>query len=147
MFTMLCSFQVYSKMIQLYIQIHIHLLFRIFSHIGHKLLSRVPSSIQQVLLVFVVQLLSCVQFFVTPWTAAYQAPLSSTPFCSLFKFMSIECMVLSIFPELSRTLLYFMPAVIPKTPSFSLCQLFRSFRVFWIGLSGFLGPQVVFFCD
>ena len=37
-----------------------------------------------------VQLLSPVQFFVTPWTAARQASLSNTNFWSLFKLMSIE---------------------------------------------------------
>ena len=38
----------------------------------------------------VVQLLSGVQFFATTWTAACQAPLSSTISQSLLKFMSIE---------------------------------------------------------
>ena len=38
----------------------------------------------------VVQLLSCVQFFETPWTAAHQASLSFTISWSLFKLMSIE---------------------------------------------------------
>ena len=37
-----------------------------------------------------VQSLSCVQFFVTPWTAAYQASLSITNSQSLPKLMSIE---------------------------------------------------------
>ena len=37
--------------------------------------------------IVVVQSLSCVQLFVTPWTVAHQAPLSSQ---SLLKFMSIE---------------------------------------------------------
>ena len=37
-----------------------------------------------------VQLLNGVQFFVTTWTAARQAPLSSTISQSLLKFMSIE---------------------------------------------------------
>ena len=38
----------------------------------------------------VVQLLSCVQLFVTPWTAAHQASLSITSSRSLLKPMSIE---------------------------------------------------------
>ena len=38
----------------------------------------------------VVQLLSHVQLFVTPWTAAHQDPLSSTISQSVLKFMSIE---------------------------------------------------------
>ena len=37
-----------------------------------------------------VQLLSCVQLFATPWTAAHQASLSITNSCSLLKLMSIE---------------------------------------------------------
>ena len=37
-----------------------------------------------------VQLLSCVQLFATPWTAARQASLSSTSSQSLFKLVSIE---------------------------------------------------------
>ena len=43
-------------------------------------------------IVVVVQLLSCVQFFVTPGTAACQAP---PPSPSLLRFMSIEPLVLS----------------------------------------------------
>ena len=42
----------------------------------------------------VVQLLSCTQFFATPWTVANQAPLSSIIFQSLLKFMSFESMML-----------------------------------------------------
>ena len=38
----------------------------------------------------VVQLLSCVQLFATPWTAAHQASLSFTNSWSLLKLMSIE---------------------------------------------------------
>ena len=37
-----------------------------------------------------VQLLSCVQLFMTPWTAAHQASLSITNSQSLLKLMSIE---------------------------------------------------------
>ena len=45
--------------------------------------------------VAVVQSLSCVRFFATPWIAAHQAPLSSTISWSLLKFMSIESVMLS----------------------------------------------------
>ena len=42
---MLCSFQVYSKVIQLYI--YIYILFRFFSIIGYeKILSIIPCAIQ-----------------------------------------------------------------------------------------------------
>ena len=44
--------------------------------------------------IFVVQLLSCVWFFATPWTAAYQASLSFTISQSLLKHMSIESVML-----------------------------------------------------
>ena len=44
---------------------------------------------------FVVQSLSCVWFYVTSWTAAFQAPLSFTSSWSLLKFMSIESIMLS----------------------------------------------------
>ena len=43
----------------------------------------------------VVQLLSCVRLYATPWTAARQASLSSTISQSLFRFMSIESVMLS----------------------------------------------------
>ena len=43
--------------------------------------------------VAVVQFLSCVWFFAAPWTAAHQAPLSSTVSQSLLKFMSTESMM------------------------------------------------------
>jgi len=43
----------------------------------------------------VVQLLSCVRLFVTPWTATHQASLSFTISRSLLRFMSIELMMQS----------------------------------------------------
>ena len=43
----------------------------------------------------VVQSLSCVQLFLTSWTAARQAPLSSSDSQSLLKFLSIESVMLS----------------------------------------------------
>ena len=45
--------------------------------------------------IWVVQLLSHVQFFVNPWTAAHQASLSFTISQSLLNFISIELMILS----------------------------------------------------
>ena len=42
-----------------------------------------------------IQSLSLVQCFVTPWTAARQAPLSSTNSWNLLKFMSMESVMLS----------------------------------------------------
>ena len=43
--------------------------------------------------VVAVQSLSCVRFFTTPWTAACQAPLSSTFSQSLLKYKSIESVI------------------------------------------------------
>ena len=47
------------------------------------------------IIVVVVQSLSCVWLFATPWTAAHQAYLSSTISQSLLKFMSIELVMLA----------------------------------------------------
>ena len=47
------------------------------------------------LFAFVVQSLSCVQLFATPWTAAHQASLSFTISLSLLKLMSVESVMLS----------------------------------------------------
>ena len=46
--------------------------------------------------IVVIQSLSHVLIFVTSWTAAHQAPLSSTLTRSLFKFVSIELVMLTI---------------------------------------------------
>ena len=62
--------------------------------------------------VVVVQLLSHVRLFVTPWTAAHQAFLSFTIFWSLPKFMSIESVMPSNYLILS----------FPSPPAFSLSQ-------------------------
>ena len=64
------------------------------------------------LYVVVVQSLSCVQFFVTPWTAGHQSPLSFTISQSLLRFKSIELYV-GIFPLILFThnkifILYFI---------------------------------------
>ena len=51
----------------------------------------------------VVQSLSRVQLFVTPWTAAQQASLTFTISWSLLKLMSIEPVMLYIFNSLEMT--------------------------------------------
>ena len=56
--------------------------------VNHWTIREVPSSVANV-----VQLLSCIQLFVTPWTAAWQASLSFTISRSLLKLMSIEVMM------------------------------------------------------
>ena len=68
-------------------------------------------------LLIVVQLLSCVQLFATPWTAACQASLSFTISWSLLKLMSIE----SVMP--SNHLILCCPLLL-------LPSVFSSFRVF-----------------
>ena len=63
-----------------------------------------------------VQLLSCVQLFATPWTAACQAPLSTINSWSLLKLMSIQ----SVTP--SNHLILCCPLLLPPS-------LFPSIRV------------------
>ena len=61
----------------------------------------------------VVQLLSCVRFFVTPWTAASQASLSFTISQNLLKLMSIVSVMLSKHLILCCPLLL-MPSIFPS---------------------------------
>ena len=69
--------------------------------------------------VMVVQLLSqCVQLFMTPWTAAHQAPLSSTISQSLLRCMSIESVMLSNHLILCCPLLL-LPSIFPSIRVFS----------------------------
>ena len=70
-----------------------------------------------VVVVVVVESLSCVWFFVTPLTAACQASLSFTISWSVLKFMSIEWVMLS-------------NHLIPCCPLFLLPSIFPSIRVF-----------------
>ena len=73
--------------------------------------------LQTILQVVVLQLISHVQHFVTPWTAAHQAPLSFTISWSLLKLMSIE----SVRP--SNHLIICLPLLF-------LSLIFPSIRVF-----------------
>ena len=65
-----------------------------------------------------VQSLSCVQFFVTPWTAACQASLSTTNSWSLLKLMSIESVMPSNHLILGHPLLL-LPSIFPSISIFS----------------------------
>ena len=65
----------------------------------------------------VVQLLNCVQLFVTPWTAAHQISLSLTTSQTLPKFMSIETVMLSNHLILCCPLL--SPSIFPSLRVFS----------------------------
>ena len=65
-----------------------------------------------------VQLLSRVQLFATPWTAAHQASLSFTISKSLLKLVSSELMMPSNHLILCHTLL-FLPSMFPRIRVFS----------------------------
>ena len=72
-------------------------------------------------LVIIVQLLSCIRLFVTPWTAARQAPLSFTISWNLLRLMSTESVMPSIQPS--------HPLLSPSPLALSLSQyegLFQS---------------------
>ena len=60
-----------------------------------------------------VQLLSCVQLFVTPWTAARQASLSITNSRSLLK---------SVIHQVSDAIQPSHPLLSPSPPAFNLSQ-------------------------
>ena len=62
--------------------------------------------------IIVVQSLSCVQVFATPWTAAHQATLSFTISRSVLRLMSIESVMLSSHLVLYRPLL--LPSIFPS---------------------------------
>ena len=68
-----------------------------------------------------VQLISHVQLFVTPWTAACQSPRSSTTSWSLLKFMSVESVILS-----NRLILCPAVLLLPASRSFPMSWLFMS---------------------
>ena len=65
-----------------------------------------------------VQSLSCVLFFVTPWTAAHQASLSITNSQSLLKLMSIEAVMPSNHLILCHPL-FLPPLIFPSIRVFS----------------------------
>ena len=60
-----------------------------------------------------VQLLSCVQLFATPWTAACQASLSITNTCSLLKFMSTK----SVMPSNNLILCHHFSSCLQSFPA------------------------------
>ena len=78
---------------------------------------------REIYIFYILSLLSHVQLFGTPWTAALQAPLSFTISQSLLKFTSLESM---IFPEVlsSATLFSFCLQSFPASGSFPMSQLF-----------------------
>ena len=73
----------------------------------------------------VVQSLSGVQLFRTPWTAAHQASLSFTISQSLFKLMSLEVVMPLNHLILCHPLLL-LPSIFPSIKVFPMSQLFAS---------------------
>ena len=88
--------------------------------------------------IIVVQLLSRVQLFVTPWIAAHQAFLSFTISWSVLKLMSIESLMLSNHLILCHPLL-FLPSIFPSIRVFSnesaLCILWPKYWSFTFSIS------------
>ena len=75
-------------------------------------------SLEDRVLLVVTVLLSHVQLFVTPWTAAFQASLSFTTSWSMLRLMSIESVMPSDYLILCHPLLP-LPSIFPSTRVFS----------------------------
>ena len=73
----------------------------------------------------IVQLLSCVQLFVNPWTAAHQASLSFPTSQSLLKLRSTESVMPSNYLILCHSLLL-LPSVFPSIRVFSSTRVFSN---------------------
>ena len=88
------------------------------------------------------QLLSRVQLFAIPWTAAHQASLSITNSQSLFKLMSIESVMPSDHLILCRPLLLLL-SIFPSIRVFSsesaLCNRWPNYWTFSFNISPFNG--------
>ena len=95
------------------VYLHTHTLSLSLS-LPYFLLTSQPS----ILLLLIVQLLICILFFVTPWTAAYQASLSFTISQSLLKLTYIETVMLSNHLSLFHPLLL-LPLIFPIIRVFS----------------------------
>ena len=70
-----------------------------------------------------VQSLSCIGLFATPWTAAHQASLSTTNSRSLLKLMSIELVM--PYNHLILCLLLLLPSIYPSIRVFSKESVLR----------------------
>ena len=103
-----------------------HLFFLIPWHLGYiALLSK-----QVEIFVFVVKSLSRARLFATPWTITCQAPLFFTISWSLFKFMSIELVMLSNHLILCHPLLL-LPSIFPSIKvSLNKYMLFEVLHVY-----------------
>ena len=79
---------------------------------GAQFLTSAPATVA------VVQSLSCVRLFATPWTAARQASVSFTISQSLLKFVSTESGIPSNHPILYHPL-FLLPSIFPSIRVFS----------------------------
>ena len=95
----------------------LHLYNEIFWETDYTHIAFIP-----VVVAVVVQSLSSVPLFATPWTAACQTHLSSTISQSLLKLVSIESVILSNHLILCRPLLH-LPSIIPSIRVFSKSPL------------------------
>ena len=95
-----------------------------------------------------VQLLSHLRLFVTAWTAACQAPLSSTISQSLLKFMSIESVMLSNHLIISYSLLL-LPSIFPRVfpNDVALCIIWPKYWSFSISPSNEYSGLIFFRID
>ena len=75
-------------------------------------------------------MLSCVHLFETQWTAAHQASLSFTIFCSLLKFMSIESVMASHHLILCYSLFLLLQSF-PASGSLPMSQLCIRWPKYW----------------
>ena len=89
-----------------------------------------PYSPSMSFLIVVVQSLSCVQLFETPWTAACQASLSFTISWSPPKLMSFESVMPSNPLTLCRPLLL-LPSILPSIRVFSLEEPTLAVHIRW----------------
>ena len=87
-----------------------------------------------IVIIFVVQLLSHVQLYAIPQTEGHQAPLSSTIFQSLFKFMSNDS-VIYLAISLSVTPFSFCPQSFLASESFPMSKLFALVAKIWASAS------------
>ena len=86
--------------------------------IRRKTASTVSGTSKHSTMLFIVQSLSCVWLFATPWTVARQASLSITNSQSLFKLMSIELVIPSNHLVLCHPL-PLLPSIFPSIWVFS----------------------------
>ena len=136
---MLCSLLLYSRVSKPHICMYPFFL-GFTSRLGHhRLLSRVRCALQQILVVVViVQSLSHVQLFATPWTAACQASLSFIISWSLLRLMCLELVTPSSHLILCHARLL-LPSIFPSIRVFSkelaLCIRWPEYWSFNISMS------------